>query len=95
MTDWLGFYAIGDRHDTPEELAKEREKYLALTIEDRVNAFDFLVVPLKDIKFLKFYPTNKVWGIALYNDLNVVVTPEFWRAPEIDTIIRKFETLSL
>ena len=95
MSEWVGFFAIGDKHDTPKELAKELEKYRALTIVDRADTFAFLVVPLKDIKFLKFYPVGKVWGVAFYNDTNVVVTPEFWKAPEIDTILRKFEELSL
>lgn len=95
MGEWVGFFAIGDKHDTTEEITKNLGKYRALTFRDRAEEFPFLVVPLKDIKFLKFYPDQKVLGIGFYSDMNVILMPEFWKAPEVDAILQKFETLSL
>ena len=95
MSEWVGFFAIGDKHDATEEISKNLGKYRALTIGDRAKEFPFLVIPLKDIKFLKFFPDQKVWGIGFYSDMNVILVPEFWKTPEVDTILLKFEELSL
>ena len=91
----MGFFAIGDKGDATEEISKNLDKYRALTIGDRAKEFPFLVIPLKDIKFLKFYPDQKVWGVGFYSDTNAILVPEFWKASEVEAILQKFETLSL